>query len=96
MATYTFPADGFVVQGDPEAVRESGRSYGRFATLAGETAAALRGLDSGPWVGSEGELFRARVAEIPAHLDTAQSAFARRSPGRWAASPTCSPTPRGR
>jgi hypothetical protein len=75
MATYTFPADGFVVQGDPEAVRESGRSYGRFATLAGETAAGLRGVDSGSWVGSEGDLFRARVAEIPPHLDTAQSAF---------------------
>ena len=76
MATYTFPADGFVVQGDPEAVRESGRAYGRFATLAGETAAGLRGLDSGAWVGSEGDLFRARVAEIPPHLDTAHSAFA--------------------
>ena len=76
MATYIFPADGFVVQGDPEAVRESGRCYGRFAALAGETAAGLRGLDSGAWVGSEGDLFRARVAEIPPHLDTAQSAFA--------------------
>ena len=76
MATYTFPADRFVVQGDPEAVRESGRSYGRFAALAGETAAGLRGLDSGGWVGSEGDLFRARAAEIPLHLDTAQSAFA--------------------
>jgi hypothetical protein len=76
MATYTFPADGFVVQGDHEAVRESGRAYGRFATMAGETAAGLRGLDSGAWVGSEGDLFRARVAELPPHLDTAQGAFA--------------------
>jgi hypothetical protein len=76
MAIYAFPADGFVVQGDPEAVRESGRSYGRFATLAGETAAGLRGQDSAFWIGSEGDLFRARVAEIPPHLDTAHSAFA--------------------
>ena len=76
MATYTFPADGFLVEGDPEAVRESGRAYGRFAALAGETAAGLRRLDSGAWVGSEGDLFRARVAEIPPHLDTAHSAFA--------------------
>lgn len=76
MATYTFPADGFVVQGDPEAVRESGRAYGRFATVAGEAASGLRGLDSGFWVGSEGDLFRAQVAELPPHLDTAQGAFA--------------------
>lgn len=33
-------------------------------------------MDSGAWVGSEGDLFRAQVAEIPPHLDTAQSAFA--------------------
>jgi hypothetical protein len=43
----------------------SGRAYGRFATTAGEAAAGLRGLDSGAWVGSEGDLFRARVAELP-------------------------------
>jgi hypothetical protein len=55
-ATYTFPGNAFVVQGDPEAVRESARSYGRFAGIAAE-AAALRALDSGgAWVGSEGDL----------------------------------------
>jgi hypothetical protein len=73
---YTFPAEVFVVEGDPEAVRESGRSYGRFAATAAEAAAGLRGLDSGAWLGSEGDLFRARVAEISPHLDTAHSAFA--------------------
>jgi hypothetical protein len=75
VATYAFPAAAFVADGDPEAIRESGRSYGRFAATAAEAAASLRGLDSGAWVGSEGDLFRARVAEIPSHLDTAHGAF---------------------
>jgi uncharacterized protein DUF6883/type VII secretion system ESX-1 substrate len=81
MATYTFPADVFTVEGDPEGVRESGRAYGRFASLAGEAAATLGGLDSGGWVGSEGDLFRARVAEIPPHLVTACTAFGQVSRG---------------
>jgi hypothetical protein len=76
MPSYTFPADTFAVQGDPQAIREAGHAYGRFATTAGEAAADLRGLDSGSWVGTEGDLFRDRVAEIPPHLDTAHSAFA--------------------
>jgi hypothetical protein len=76
MTTYSFPATTFEVEGDPEAVRETGRTYGRFATVAGEAAADLRALDSGAWVGSEGDLFRARVTEIPPHLETAHSAFA--------------------
>jgi hypothetical protein len=75
MATYTFPADSFTVEGDPEGVRETGRAYGRFASVAGEAAATTGGLDSGGWVGSEGDLFRARAAEIPPHLDTARTAF---------------------
>lgn len=75
MAAYTFPADTFTIQGDPEAVHELGRAYGRFATTAAEAAAALRGLDTGAWVGSEGDLFQTRVAELPPHLDTAQRAF---------------------
>ena len=75
MATFAFPADTFTVEGDPEGVRESGRAYGRFATVAGEAAATIGGLDSGGWVGSEGDLFRARVAEIPPHLVTACTAF---------------------
>lgn len=75
MAAYTFPAEAFVIEGKPEAVREVSRGYGRFAAVAAEAAAGLRGMDSGAWVGSEGELFRAQVAEIPPHLDIAQRAF---------------------
>jgi hypothetical protein len=75
VTVYTFPAEVFVVEGDPEAVPESGRSYGRFAATAAEVAASLRGLDSGAWIGSEGDLFRAQLAELPPHLDTACVAF---------------------
>jgi hypothetical protein len=76
MSTFDFPAATFVIEGDPEAVRESGRAYGRFATTAAEAANGLRGLDSGSWVGSEGDTFRGRLGEIPPHLDVAQGAFA--------------------
>jgi hypothetical protein len=75
MPTYSFPAATFEVEGSPEAVREAGRAYGRFATTAAQAAADLRGLDSGAWVGSEGDLFRARVAELPPPLDSAHGAF---------------------
>lgn len=75
VANYTFPAEIFVIAGDPEAVRESGRSYGRFAATAAEAAAGLRGLDSGTWVGTEGDLFRAQVAGISPHLDIACAVF---------------------
>jgi hypothetical protein len=56
------------------------RGYGRFAAVAAEAAAGLRGLDAGAWVGSEGDLFRAQVAEIPPHLDTAHRAFGQAVP----------------
>jgi hypothetical protein len=75
MLTYSFPAATFTVDGRPEAVHDSGHAYGRFATTAGQAAADLGGLDSGGWVGGEGDLFRTRVAELPPYLDTAQRAF---------------------
>jgi hypothetical protein len=75
VAVYSFPGDTFTVEGDPEAVRESGRAYGRFAGIAAEAAEGLRGLESGAWVGTEGDLFRAQVAELPLHLDVARGAF---------------------
>jgi type VII secretion system ESX-1 substrate len=75
MITYSFPAATFTVEGSPEAVREAGRAYGRFAATAGQASADLHGLDSGAWIGSEGDLFRARVAELPPHLDTAHGSF---------------------
>jgi hypothetical protein len=76
VTVYTFPAEAFVVEGEPEAVREVSRGYGRFSTTAGQAAADLRGLDSGTWIGGEGDRFRDRVAELPPHLDTAHGAFA--------------------
>ena len=75
MVAYSVPAETFAVEGDPKAVRASGRAYGRFAAVAAEAAAALRGLDSDSWVGSEGDQFRARAAELPPPLDTARGAF---------------------
>ncbi len=76
MPTHTFPVDTFSVEGDPETVRETSRAYGRFATTASKAATDLRGLDSSTWVGTEGDLFRTKAAQIPPHLDTAHTAFA--------------------
>jgi hypothetical protein len=56
VAFHAFPADAFTVEGDPEAVRESGRAYGRFPGIAAEAAEGLRGLESEAWVGTEGDL----------------------------------------
>ena len=64
-----------MIEGEPEAVREVSRGCGRFAAVAAEAAAGLRGMDSGAWIGSEGDLFRTRAAELPPHLDTASTAF---------------------
>lgn len=75
MAVVDFPAASFTVEGDPETIRESGRSYSRFATVASEAASGIRSLDAGSWVGSEGEDYRARVAEIPPPLEVAHGAF---------------------
>ncbi len=75
MPVFDFPGETFTVEGDPAAVRESGRSYSRFATVAADAASGVRSLDSGSWVGSEGELYRSRVAEIPPPLDVAHGAF---------------------
>lgn len=75
MAVVTFPAAEFTVEGDPGAVRESGRSYARFATVAADAAAGLRSLDAGSWQGSEGEAYRERIAAIPGPLDVAHGAF---------------------
>lgn len=76
MTTFSFPAATFAIEGSPEAVRDTSRSYGRFATTAQLAAADLRGLDSGFWVGTEGDLFRGKVGDIPPHLEVAGAAFA--------------------
>jgi hypothetical protein len=76
MPTFSFPAASSIIEGDPEAVRETGRAYGRFAVTAAQAAADLGRLDAGFWVGSEGDRFRARLGEIPPHLGLAHGAFA--------------------
>ena len=76
MTTFSFPAAAFAIEGSPEAVRDTSRSYGRFATTAQLAAADLQALDSGFWIGIEGDLFRTKVNDIPPHLGVAQAAFA--------------------
>jgi hypothetical protein len=74
--TSSFPDDFLMVGGDPEAIAESGRAYGRLATLTAEAADGLRGLDSSSWLGGAGDRFRDQATAIPARLDTAHTAAA--------------------
>lgn len=76
MADYEFPADTFEVPGDPVRVRSSAAAYGRFSTLAGESATRIGGQRAADWIGPEGDLFRGQVAEIPPKLDKVQRAYA--------------------
>jgi uncharacterized protein YukE len=76
VAISNFPDDSFVIEGDPEAIADSSRAYGRCATIAAEAGAGLRGVDSGSWQGAAGDRFRARLADLPPRLDTAYLAFA--------------------
>jgi hypothetical protein len=75
VAVYTFPASSFTVEGDPEAIRTTGRSYGSFATTAAASSADIRSLDSTTWEGSEADAFREGLNHLPPHLDTAHTAF---------------------
>ncbi|MFI0352908.1 WXG100 family type VII secretion target [Actinomadura sp. 9N407] len=75
MTVLNFPAAAFEVEGEPETIRESARKYGRFSTAAGQASSDIRNLSSGEWIGSEGDLFRTGVAQLPPHYDTAHTAF---------------------
>jgi hypothetical protein len=76
LAISNFPSVAFVVEGDPEAIAESGRTYGRIAALAAEAGDGIRGIHSGSWSGTSGDRFRERLAALPPRLDTAERAFA--------------------
>ncbi|WP_062441136.1 WXG100 family type VII secretion target [Herbidospora daliensis] len=75
MPVLEFPAATFVVAGDPESIRDTARSYSTFSTLTGQAASDMRRLSSDEWVGSEGDLFRSGLNELPSHFDTAHQAF---------------------
>jgi hypothetical protein len=72
---YAFPASKFSLPGDPGKVRETAGAYGRFATAAGEGAGGLRGLQVSSWLGTEGDIYRDGVSQLPPQLDTAHGSY---------------------
>ena len=75
MTDYAFPASKFTLPGDPGKVWETAGAYGRFATAAGEGAGGLRGLQVSSWLGTEGDIYRGGVAQLPPQLDTAHGSY---------------------
>ncbi|MGL4176789.1 MAG: alpha/beta hydrolase [Dermatophilaceae bacterium] len=70
-----FPESEFVVVGSPVRLRESAGEYGRFASVMGQAGDVVVGVDSSSWVGTEGELFRARQAGLGPPMEVAQTSF---------------------
>ena len=73
---YAFPAFRFSIPGDPVALQESAEAYGRFATAAGESADGTGSLRAAGWTGTEGDVYREGIADLPGQLSTAQAAYA--------------------
>jgi hypothetical protein len=66
-----------LVPGAPDQVDWLSREYARYAGGACDAARALRGIDTGDWVGPAGDAFRRAIGEVPDKLERGQSAFAR-------------------
>jgi Putative T7SS secretion signal domain/Restriction endonuclease fold toxin 2 len=71
-----FPAQLFRMEGDPAAVRASAGKWSSFGTAATEAASEITSLDTGEFIGPEGDLFRQGLNDqMPGHLRTTGEAF---------------------
>lgn len=77
-----FPAHLFRMEGDPSAIRSSATRWHDFGSAATEAAGQITGLDTGQFVGPEGDLFREGLnAQMPGHLRITGDAFGKVSTG---------------
>lgn len=75
MAT-EFPAHLFRMSGSPEAIRTAQAAYRRFGQSSSAAADRITGMDTGQFIGPEGDQFREKVdSEIPPHLRVTGEAF---------------------
>ncbi|WP_431913202.1 DUF6531 domain-containing protein [Micromonospora carbonacea] len=73
-----FPAHLFRMEGDPSAIRSSATRWHTFGSAAGQAADQITGLDTGQFIGPEGNLFREGLnAQMPGHLRITGDAFGR-------------------
>ncbi|WP_422769935.1 HNH/endonuclease VII fold putative polymorphic toxin [Plantactinospora sp. WMMC1484] len=77
-----FPAHLFRMDGDPSAIRSSASRWQSFGTAATDAGAQITGLDTGQFVGPEGDQFRDGLhADMPRHLRITGDAFDRVAAG---------------
>jgi hypothetical protein len=66
------------MEGDPGAIRASAGKWSTFGVAASDAAAQINGLDTGEFVGPEGDLFREGLhKDMPRHLTITGDAFGR-------------------
>ncbi|MGC9668868.1 putative T7SS-secreted protein [Planosporangium sp. 12N6] len=71
-----FPAHLFRMEGDPSAIRSSAGRWSSFGTAAAEAGGAITRLDTGEFVGPEGDQFREGLnRDMPRHLQVTGEAF---------------------
>ncbi len=71
-----FPAHLFRMDGEPSAIRASAMKWSAFGTAAEDASAQITTLDTGEFVGPEGDMFRDGLdAEMPKHLQITGTAF---------------------
>jgi hypothetical protein len=73
-----FPAHLFRMDGDPGAIRASAGKWSSFGVAASNASAQITGLDTGAFVGPEGDMFRDGLnKDMPRHLSITGDAFGR-------------------
>jgi RHS repeat-associated protein len=71
-----FPAHLFRMEGDPGAIRSSAGKWSSFGSAASDASAQITSIDTGEFVGPEGDLFRQGLnADMPRHLQITGDAF---------------------
>jgi RHS repeat-associated protein len=71
-----FPAHLFRLDGDPGEIRASAGKWSTFGQAATDAAAQINGVDTGEFVGPEGDLFREGMnKDMPRHLSITGDAF---------------------
>lgn len=68
--------ESFTLGGDPASIRASAQHWTSFGGSATSASSDLRALDSGEFVGDEGDTYRSRInTDMQPHLDTTGSAW---------------------
>src|SRR6266536_657700 len=77
-----FPAHLFRMDGDPGAIRASAGKWSSFGSAATEASADITRIDTGEFIGPEGDLFRHGLnKDMPGHLQITGEAFGKVATG---------------